>query len=195
MAGYAVVIGSREAQRGEETANALRAISPRMNVEGTDNVQAAQAGEIVFITVPYNAQQPLLEAVAAHLAGKTVIDVVSPITFEKGKPVALSVPEGSAAEQALKLLPDSHVVAAFHHVSATDLLVPDRKLEGDVMVCGDHGESKAMVMSLVSAIPSLRPIDGGGLANARYVEELTALLLTINRIYKCRASIKIVGPK
>ena len=46
---------------------------------------------------------------------------------------------------------------------------------------------------LVSKIPSLRPVDGGSLANSKYVEQITPMLVNINRIYKVHAGIKIVG--
>ena len=48
-------------------------------------------------------------------------------------------------------------------------------------------------MDLVRKIPDLRPVDGGGLANAKYVEQITPLLVNINRIHKIHAGIRIVG--
>ncbi len=66
-------------------------------------------------------------------------------------------------------------------------------MEGDVVVCSDCGEAKERVMTLVKLIENLRGVDGGALENARYVEQLTALLLNINRIYKAHSSIKLVG--
>ena len=36
-------------------------------------------------------------------------------------------------------------------------------------------------------------MDGDGLENSKYVEQLTALLLNINRIYKAHSMIKIMG--
>jgi predicted dinucleotide-binding enzyme len=36
-------------------------------------------------------------------------------------------------------------------------------------------------------------VDGGGLGNAKYVEQITPLLVNINRIYKVHSGIKIVG--
>ena len=95
--------------------------------------------------------------------------------------------------EAQKLLPDSYVVAAFQNISAEDLVVPDKVMEGDVVVCSDHREAKQRVMEMVKQIRDLRPVNGGGLENARYVENFTALLLNINRIYKCHSMIKIVG--
>ena len=105
----------------------------------------------------------------------------------------MPVEEGSAAMEAQRLLPDSYVVAAFQNISASDLVVPDRALEGDVVVCSDHTEPKQQVMAMVRAIKNLRPVDGDGLENARYVENFTALLLNINRIYKAHSMIRIVG--
>jgi predicted dinucleotide-binding enzyme len=48
-------------------------------------------------------------------------------------------------------------------------------------------------MEMVGTIPSLRGVDGGGLENAKYVEQLTVLLLNINRNYKANVSIKLIG--
>jgi predicted dinucleotide-binding enzyme len=62
-----------------------------------------------------------------------------------------------------------------------------------VVVCSDHAEAKAAVMALARRIPDLRPVDGGALANSRYVEQITPLLVNINRIYKVHAGIKITG--
>ena len=66
-------------------------------------------------------------------------------------------------------------------------------MEGDVLVCSDHESAKKRVMSLVNVIQCLRAVDGGSLKNARYVEQLTALLLNVNRIYKAQSSIRLVG--
>ena len=82
------------------------------------------------------------------------------------------------------LLPESRVVAAFQNLSARKLLAAGKSMEGDVVVCSDHDGGKAQVMSLVEVIDGLRAVDGGSLANARYVEQLTALLLNVNRIYQ-----------
>jgi predicted dinucleotide-binding enzyme len=60
-------------------------------------------------------------------------------------------------------------------------------------VCSDHQDAKELVMELVKKIPELRPVDGGALANAKYVEQITPMLVNINRIYKIHAGIKITG--
>jgi predicted dinucleotide-binding enzyme len=67
-----------------------------------------------------------------------VVDCVNPLGFDKRGAYPLPVAEGSAAEQAAALLPESRVVAAFHHVSAVLLLDPEvETIDSDVLVLGD----------------------------------------------------------
>ena len=193
LAGEEVVIGSRDAARAAEAAAGLLELAPGASVTGQVNEAAAQQADTVFIATPYEGQRPVLEQAAPHLAGKVVVNVVAPMSFSRGRATAIVVEAGSAAMEAQRMLPDSAVVGAFQNISAADLIVPDRAMEGDVVVCSDHREAKESVMGMVRRIRDLRPVDGGGLENARYVEQLTALLVNINRIYKAHSTIKIVG--
>ena len=193
LAGEEVIIGSRDEGRARDTARSLNDLAPNATISGEANAVAAERGSTVFVTVPYEGQKPILEQVAGHLKGKVVVNVVAPVAVSRGRTRSLDVEEGSAAMQAQLVLPDSYLVAAFQNISAADLLIPDRIMEGDVVVCSDHVEPKEQVMDMVRKIRDLRPVDGDGLENARYVEGLTALLLNINRIYKCHSMIKIVG--
>ena len=194
MAGEEVVIGSRDAARANDAAKALKELASNLKVTGDVNDVAAQQGDTVFLTVPYEGQAALLQQVAAALAGKVVVNVVAPMVFNRGRARAIQVEDGSAAEESQKILADSQVVAALQNLSAEDLMQPDLTMESDVVVCSDHREAKEQVMGLVQRIPNLRAIDGGALEYARYVESLTALLVNINRIYRCHSTIKIVGP-
>ena len=130
----------------------------------------------------------------SSLDGKIVVDVIAPMTFQRGRGArAVEVEAGSAAEEAQALLPGAMVVAAFQNVSAEELQNPEVTMDGDVVVCSDHSDAKGLVTGLVRKIPELRPVDGGALANAKYVEQITPLLVNINRIYKTHAGVKIVG--
>ncbi len=193
LAGEEIIIGSRDEARAKDSAKALNELAPGIAISGEVNEVAVQRADTIFVTVPYAGQKSLLEQVAAHLTGKLVVDVVAPLAVSKGRARAIPVEEGSAAMQAQQILPDSYVVAAFQNISAADLIVPDKVMEGDVVVCSDHLEPKQRVMEMVSKIRDLRPIDGDGLENAKYIEEFTAMLLNINRIYKAHSMIKIVG--
>ena len=193
LAGEQVMIGSRELGRAEEAAQSVAEFAPPGSIRGHLNDQTAAESDIVFIAVPFGGHQATLESLQNQLDGKIVVDVVAPLAFSRGQVSAILVDEGSAAQQALAILPNSRVVAAFQNISAEDLLIPDRAIESDVIVCSDDAEAKTQVIALADTIKGARGVDGGKLENARYVEDFTALLLNINRIYKAHSTIKIVG--
>ncbi len=193
MAGDRVAIGSRDAQRAKDAADEVRKLQVGLSVSGGLNEQVADESDIVFIAVPYSGHRPTLESLGDRLNGKLVVDVVAPLRFSRGVASAVEVEEGSAAQQAQILLPNSKVVGAFHNLSAEDLMRPNVAIVSDVIVCADDERAKSRVMELAESINAVRAVDGGGLQNSRYVEELTALLININRIYKAHSTIKIVG--
>ena len=194
LAGEEVVIGSRDAGRASAAAEELSGLAPGARISGAENGDAAVRAETVFLTVPYEGQRPLLEGVGEHLAAKVVVNVIAPMGFIRGRGAfAVDVPAGSAAEESQELVPEALVVSAFQNVSAEELLNPEETVAGDVVVCSDHAEAKQAVMQLARRIPDLRPVDGGLLANSRYVEQITPLLVNINRIYRIHAGIRIVG--
>ena len=193
LAGHPVVIGSRDDSRASEAAGSLLEKSPAANISGATNKVAAQEADIVFIVVPYAAMSATLEGLREALAGKTVVSVVAPLEFAGGRPAAIRVPEGSAAELAQATVPDSSVVAAFQTISARDLLRVPKPVDSDVIVCADDDAARAHLMRLAEEIPGIRAVDGGALANSRYVEDFTALLLNINRTYKSHSAVKIAG--
>jgi NADPH-dependent F420 reductase len=193
LAGHPVVLGSRSVERAQAAADTVReGLPPGADVRGDTNDAAAAAADLVVVAVPYEGHAALLEAVAAQLAGKIVVDCVNPLGFDKSGAFALDVPEGSAAEQAAALLPDSTVVAAFHHVSAVLLLDPEvASMDTDVLVLGDDRAATDQVQDLVAEIPGMRGIYAGRLRNARQVEALTANLISVNRRYKSHAGLRV----
>lgn len=193
LAGEAVMLGSRDAARADEAARSVASSAPRANVSAGLNIEVARQADVVFVAVPYAAQRQTIEEIKTPLAGKTVVEVVAPLAFSKGVASAIAVAEGSAAQEAQSVASDSTVVAAFQTISAHDLLVPDMRIESDVVVCADDDQARQSVMSLAEKIDGVRAVNGGGLHNARYVEDMTALLLNINKLYKARSAIKIVG--
>ena len=187
LAGHPVLIGSRNAQRAQEAAESIGA-----GATGAENADVARRADIVIVAVPYEGHKALLESLRDELAGKIVVDCVNPLGFDKKGAYALPVEEGSAAQQAAAVLPDSRVVAAFHHVSAVLLLDPEvEKVDLDVLVLGDDREATDTVQALAEAIPGVRGVYGGRLRNAHQIEALTANIISINRRYKAHAGIRI----
>ena len=193
LAGEQVMIGSRQEERALRAAESLWSLIDPARVRWGVNRETAQESDIVFVAVPYSGHRATLEPLAAELTGKIVVDVVAPLAVRRGRAKAVPVEEGSAALQAQAVLPDARVVAAFQTVSAQELLVPDRAIDSDVVVCSEDSEARETVMRLAEKIQGVRAVNGGGLENARYVEDFTALLLNLNRIYKAHSTIKIGG--
>jgi NADPH-dependent F420 reductase len=191
--GHEIVIGSRLLERAQQAVEKIKARVPEARATGMVNEEAVRRGDIVFVTIPFAGHRDTLEALAPAIGAKIVVDVVSPISFEKGRVRAIAVPEGSAAEQAQALLPQARVVAAFHHLDASELMRLERPMEADVLVCADHQEAKERVMALAEEVGGVRAVDAGPLANSRYLEEFTALLLNLNKTHKARTSLKITG--
>jgi NADPH-dependent F420 reductase len=187
LAGQPVVLGSRDAGRAETAAGEL----PN-GVRGLDNAGAAAAGDVVVVAVPWDGHRELLVSLVEPLRGKIVVDCVNPLGFDKSGAFALDVAEGSAAEQAAAVLPESRVVAAFHHVSAV-LLLDEAvdEVDTDVLVLGDDREATDLVQALAGRIAGMRGVYAGRLRNAHQVEALTANLISVNRRYKAHAGLRV----
>jgi NADPH-dependent F420 reductase len=156
------------------------------------NSDTARNADVVIAAIPWEGHGELLSSLAAELSGKIVIDCVNPLAFDARGAYSLPVAEGSAAEQAAGLLPDSRVVAAFHHVSAKLLLDPEvAAMDLDVLVLGDDREATDVVQALAGRIPGMRGVYAGRLRNAGQVEALTANLVSINRRYKAHAGLRV----
>jgi len=191
-AGQDIVIGSRVLERAIRAAEQVNQAAGRAAATGMLNREAATAGEIVVLTVPYDAHQTTLREVQPGVRGKILVDVTVPIDPEK--PRRLRIPSGgSATEEAQALLgTETRVVAAFQNISHTHLGQGDA-VDCDVLVCGDDADARQEVIQLTGLL-GLRGLDVGPARNARVVEGLTALLMEINRRYKSRrAGIRITG--
>ncbi|RBY85973.1 NADPH-dependent F420 reductase [Blastococcus sp. TF02A-26] len=196
-AGQRVLLGSRDADRAAEVATqvaerASAAGGVQASVTGGGNADVAGAADLVIVAVPFAGHADTLAELAEPLAGKVVVDCVVPMGFDELGAYVLDVPEGSVTQQAAALLPDSHVVGAFHHLSAVlleDLSKPT--LDGDVMVVGDDRPSTDLVQALAGRLPGMRGIYAGRLRNARQVEALTINLVSVNRRYKVHAGVRV----
>jgi NADPH-dependent F420 reductase len=193
-----VVIGSRDPDRALESAERARQGVPEGSFIGLENSEAARSGaEIVILTVPFRSQSETLTNLKRALhEGQLLLDATVPLAAAvSGKATrSLGVWQGSAAQQAQEMVPDGvRVVSALHTVSASHLTELDRRLDEDVLVCGDRREDKVRIEELVARIPGLRPVDCGRLEMARIVEQLTPLLISINARHKAQTGIKITG--
>lgn len=196
QAGYQVIIGSRTHEKAEAAASDLREVMAErgigdISVQAMENLAAAQAADIVTLTVPFGHQASTLELVKPALQGKILIDVTVPLVPPKVARVQLP-PQGSAGQIAQDILGDEvAVVSAFQNVAAHHLQ-EGRGLDCDVLVCGNKKVARAEVITLVEAA-GMRGFHAGMISNAAAAEALTSVLITINKQYGCHAGITISG--
>ena len=197
-AGEHIVIGSRDANRAEETAKVVRArLDSTAKIDSAENATAVEQCEVVVLTVPFSAHAPLLKQLKPHWKpGQILIDTTVPLAAAVGGAPSrmLSVWQGSAAQQTRELVPISvAVAAAFHNLSA-ELLAKEEPVDCDILVCSDDDEAKRIASELAAKIPGARALNCGKLENARIVESITALLIGLNVRYKVHtAGIRFTG--
>lgn len=186
-AGRTVIIGSRTAEGAEKAAAEIG-----FGLTGMANADAAKAGGIVIVTVPFQAQDATLAEIKPFVAGKIVVDTTVPLVPPKVMRVQLPE-EGSAAVRAQNILGEAvTVVSGFHNVAAHKLAT-DADIGCDVLVFGDDKAARGKVVELANQA-GLRGVHGGALVNSAAAEALTSILIFINKTYQVDgAGISITG--
>ena len=191
-AGVRVRIGSRNLEKAQETARHIG-----QSATGHTNAEAVADAGIVILAVPLTAQVETLKSIRGSFApGAILVDATVPLEIAIGGRISrtLTLWDGSAAQQAARLVPGVPVVAAFHALSADALTKLDHPLDCDTLICGDNAEAKAAVSQLAELIPGVRAIDAGPLDNARLLEGVAALLISLNLRHKVKESgMRITG--
>jgi NADPH-dependent F420 reductase len=190
VAGYKIIIGSRQREKAERTAAALNETLGIDTITGLENGEAAKSADICVLTVVQSAHKSALENLKDQLHGKILVDATARVDFRNPQP-----PQSpSAAEIAQEILGAGvKVVAAFQSVPAHTLRNLDKAIESEVLVCADDTEAAMEVIRLAEA-GGMRAYYAGPLENAITVEGLTAVLIRMNQFYKTKtASIRITS--
>jgi len=186
-AGRPVVIGSRKLERATEAVEKVREQLPKADVEGLANQDATTRAPIVILSVPFEHTASTVKSIKQKLVeGQILVSMGVPLATVVGDAAVRTVGvwQGSCAELVASLVPKgTAVVSAFQNVSAHRLQQLEEEVECDVIVSGPK-HPRQRVMALCKLVPGLRAVDGGPLANARYVEAWTALLIGLNARYK-----------
>jgi NADPH-dependent F420 reductase len=203
VAGLPVVIGSRSEERAAEAALKARERASEhgareVEVEGLSNENAAKRARTVVLAVPFRVQSENLNNLRQALEpGTVLVDATVPLAAAIGGRATrtIGVWQGSAAQQAQEMAPRGvTVVSAFHTVSASLLADLSKPIDEDVLMASDDRKAKDHLAELVRQIPGLRPVDCGELELARIIEQLTALLISVNRRYKIKHSgLRVTG--
>ena len=192
--GYPAVIGSRSKYRAMEARDALAERWPALadSLQYGDNHAAADC-DVVVIATPWDSAATTAQEHADALAGKVVISMANALVRVGHEFQPLVPPRGSVAAHVQAAIPRSRVVAAFHHLPATELGQIGEPIDSDVLICGDDPEAVAVVSDIVAKIPGCRPLDAGELSNATAIEAFTAVLLQLNVRYRTRVAPKLTG--
>ncbi len=193
------MIGSRDPEKAKTAATKIQNTSGKNSrVSGLVNTEAASKADVVVITVPFAALNDTLKSIKPSLKpGQIVVNVTVPLETAVGGSATRTVQvwDGSAGELALRLLPkEIKLVSAFNNVSAEMLNDLSRDVDCDVLVCGGDADAKRIVMDLARAIPGVRGFDAGPIENSRTIEQLTALLVSLNVRHGVKtAGLRITG--
>jgi predicted dinucleotide-binding enzyme len=158
--GHDVVVAN---SRGPETL-ALLLAEIGDHVEAAVVEDAAAAGEVVVVAVPFKA---IRELPAAALAGKIVIDATNYYPARDGHIDELDQGAAGSSELVARHLPGARVVKAFNTIYFARLRdegrprgAPDRQV---VFLAGDDDDAKATVAALIDEI-GFGTVDTGSLA-------------------------------
>ncbi len=195
QAGYAVTIGSRTLEKAISTTSELntRLSAGKLALQGKENLAAAQSCQIAVLTVPYHAHKATLLELKDALQGKILVDVTVPLVPPEVDRVQLPVGRAAGLEAQALLGAGVRVVSAFQNISSEHMRAVDRKIDCDVLVCGDDAEARGEVIRLVQAA-GMSGLHAGLLANAVAIESLTSVLISLNKHYGIRdAGIRVTG--
>ena len=191
-AGYKIFIGSRNAEKAELAAEKLNTTLGLNIASGLSNQEAASVVEIIVLTVPFANHEAIVDEIAEAAQGKIVVDTTVPLVPLKVSRVQL--PEGGSVAKKTqeRLGKNVRVVSAFQTIAAAEL-AKDKKLEDEVLVCGNNVEARTCVISLVEAA-GLKGWHAGPIDNSVVSESLIPGLIFLNKRYQMEGSgIRIVG--
>ncbi len=193
-AGYPVIIGSRAAESAESKAGEMKTKLPDASIRGLENAAAADAADIVVLTVPFSNHRPMLEAIRDGVQGKILVDATVPLVPPRVARVQLP-PEGSAAKAAQEFLGDGvQVVSAFQNVAADLVQELESPIECDILVCGNQRAARQTVVEMAEAA-GLTAWHAGPIDNSAAAEALTSVLIFLNRGDISHAGIRITGER
>ena len=204
QSGYKIILGSRNEEKAKLSATKLNNLLDKKSAKGMSNRDAANAAEIIVLTVPFSNHNAIVDEIMEVAQGKIVVDTTVPLVPPLVSRVQL--PEGGSVARMTqeKLGENVRVVSAFQTIAAAELAKGTSSgklscvnshsgLENEVLVCGNNVEARSCVISLVEAA-GLKGWHAGPIENSVVSESLTPVLIFLNKRYKLNGSgIRIVG--
>jgi len=175
-----VVIGSRDAERAQQTAKEL-------GVAGGRNEEIVREADLVVLAVKSNATLDTTRELADAIAATPVLCVASDLRFtDEG--VLPGRHQGSLAEEVARIV-RAPVASGFQSFAAANVVDGD---PGDALICGEDSDAKTLALELAEHLGA-RGVDAGPLANSRALEGMTSVILNVNKRYKAHAGLRLTG--
>jgi 8-hydroxy-5-deazaflavin:NADPH oxidoreductase len=174
-AGDEVVIGSRDSERAKEKAREIGA------ARGATNEDAVREVDLVVLAMKADGTLETATSLAEAIGTTPVLSVASDLRSKE--PVSLA--------ERIQDLVRAPVVAGLHSLAAGKLA--HGRPDEDAFVCGDDAEAKALALELASKVVAGRALDAGPLSRSRTLEGMTAVIVSLNRLYKGHAGIRVTG--
>jgi predicted dinucleotide-binding enzyme len=135
----------------------------------------AAAGDVIVLCVPWPAVDASIKALGP-MAGKVMVDATNPLTADFSLAVGHN---DSAGETVARRAPGARVVKAFNTTGFNN--TADSRYTGGklaMMVAGDDGEAKKIVLALASDL-GFDAIDAGLLSMSRYLEPMAMVWIKL----------------
>ena len=186
-AGLEIVIGSRDAGRAREAAEAVS--SEGRSAEGANNDDAVRGVDLVLFAVKADAAVDTARDLRQSIGSTPVLSVCAELAFGPGgvKPT----PEATSIAKRIQDELDAPVAAGLHSLAASNLA--EAPPDEDAFVCGDDAQAKELALDLAARLVSGRAVDCGPLASARALEGITAVIVNVNKRYKAHAGLRVTG--
>jgi len=165
-AGHEVVFGVRDVNSPK-----VRALLADINTgaAAASVAEAAASADVMLLSIPHGAVAETVQANAAALDGKIIIDA----TNRFGAPVVNNIAAIRAAA------PNARIYRAFNSLGWEVFARPQfGEANADHFYCGPDGEARTLVEGLISEV-GVRPVYVGGLETAPIVDALGALWVAL----------------
>ena len=175
-----VVVGSRDAERAQATADEL-------GVAGGRTQDVVRETDLVVLAVKSNATLETAKELAGAIGDTPVLCVASDLRFTDAG-VLPGRHQGSLAEEVDRLV-RGPVASGFQSFAAANVVAGD---PGDALICGADSDAKTLALELAEHLGA-RGVDAGPLENSRALEGMTSVILNVNKRYKAHAGIRLTG--
>ena len=174
--GHDVVLA--EAKEGSTSLRSALARSTRLRSLALR--EAVRFAEVVFLAIPFSANESVLRSIAALLGEKVLVDCTNPV----GPGFTHSLQSTRSGSELLQsLVHEASVVKSFSiygFENFEDPRFPDYDTKPAMLFCGDDRRAKAVVAGLIVDC-GFEPLDVGGLVQALHLEHMTLLWVRMVR--------------